>query len=1086
MRPAVKLVLTLTLGAGLVPVAAFAQRSGTTIVGQVTTGNGAPLQAATVAVQGMGLGAVTHENGRYTIVVDASRSSGQRVTLTARLIGYAPKSMQITLTPGTVTQNFSLVSNPLQLGEVVITGAGTQTTREKLGTVINTVDSTAIARSNEPNIVNALAAKAPNVTIVSSSGEPGASSYIRIRGIKSLSGNGQPLFVVDGVPIDNSTSPIGSVLAGGVSPNRAADIDPNDIASVDILKGASAAAIYGARASDGVVLITTKSGQAGQTRYSLQSSYSSDDVSHAVPLQTQYGQGSHGVSGTCSVSDCAASGLSWGPALATGTPVYDHWSELFRTGQTRNTNLQVSGGNERTTFFLSGGRLNQDGVIVGPNNSYQRNTVRLKSTHQMFSTLKLTGNIAFVNSSGASVQRGGSVSGITLGGLSTPPDFNNLPYLNPTTGLQRSYSFPQPSVNSLTTSRNFDNPFFGIYEVTNTEETNRTTANVNADWIPLDWLTVKETLGADYFGDTRLTADPFTASEAPRGRVLRGDLMHLQIDQNLVATATHSFSDRFAGTLTLGQNLNSRRANESAQTGNNLIAPTPFSMNNTVTQRVIESNYTIHTESYFGQATTDLFNQLYLTAALRNDGFSTFGQSNPRAWYPKASAAWDVTNFLGNTEHKGLLSYSKLRAAYGETGKEPNVYSTLTLLSSGNFASSWGDALAAGQGTVGGLFTSGARGNSNLKPERQKEFETGLDLGFFNQMADASVTYYRNNSVDVILQAPRAPETGFTSQLLNGASIRNNGWETTFNIRPITRENFGWDIGLQWAQNETRVLSLNGAQFISAGGGTFNEAVPSATVGGTFAFRGLGFVRCGVSPTAQLDGQYPGVAAACAGAPQGALYIGANGFPVKDPVNRVIGDPNPQWTGGIHTGVRFRNWQFSAILDHKQGGQVVNATRGSLYNYGTHADVATRATCVDAGGGAFSCSGNERVFGSAGWNPGPVVGPGAGKAVPIGENWYTGLGSIYSGIAQPFIEDATYTKLREISVSYSVAAPWVRRSGFTSLDLRVAGRNLHTWTDYSGVDPETNLAGAFALVQGYDFYNLPQTRSILFSISLNR
>ena len=1082
----VKLLITLVIGVSLMPAVVTAQQIGTTITGQVTAANGAPLPSVAVVVQGMGIGAVTHEDGRYTIVVARSRAVGQKVTLTARLIGYSPRSVQITMTPGEIAQNFSLISNPLRLGEVIITGAGTSTTREKLGTVINTVDSTAIARSNEPNLVNALAAKAPGLTIVSSSGEPGASSYIRIRGIKSLSGNGQPLFVVDGVPIDNSTSPIGSVLAGGVSPNRAADIDPDDIASVDILKGAAAAAIYGARASDGVILITTKTGQAGETSYTLSSSLSLDDVAHSVPLQTQYGQGSHNVAGTCAAADCSASGLAWGPPIAAGTPVYDHWAELFHTGQSRNTNLQISGGNERTTFFISGGRLDQDGVIVGPNNWYTRNSARLKATQQMFSNLKLTGNITFVNSNGASVQRGGSVSGITLGGLSTPPDFNNLPYLSPTTGLQRSYSFPNPSVNSLTTSRNFDNPFFGIYGVTNTEETNRTIGNVNADWTPLGWLKVQETLGADYFGDTRLTGDPFTASEAPRGRVLRGDLMHLQIDQNLVATATHSFSDQFAGTLTLGQNLNTRRANESAQTGNNLIAPAPFAMNNTVTQRVIESIYTIHTESFFGQATADLFKQLYLTAALRNDGFSTFGQSNPRAWYPKASAAWTFTNFLGNAEHKGLLSYGKVRAAYGETGKEPNVYSTLTLRSSGNFASSWGDALSAGQGAVGGLFTSGAAGNSNLKPERQKEFETGLDLGLFNQMADASVTYYRNNSVDVILQVPRAPETGFTSQLLNGASIRNNGWETSFNIRPITRKNFGWDVGLEWAQNETRVLSLNGAQFISAGGGTFNEAVPSATVGGSFAFRGLGFVRCGVSPTGQLDGQYPGVAAACAGAPRGALYIGPTGFPVKDPVNRVIGDPNPQWTGGLHTGVRFRNWQISALVDHKQGGDVVNATRGSLYNYGTHADVAVRATCVDAGGGAFNCSGNEKTFGSAGWMPGPVVGPGAGKSVPIGENWYTGLGSIYSGIAEPFIENATYTKLRELSISYSLSSDWIRRNGFKHVDLRISGRNLHTWTNYTGADPETNLAGAAALVQGYDFYNLPQTRSFVFSVSLNR
>ncbi|HEY8311893.1 MAG TPA: carboxypeptidase-like regulatory domain-containing protein, partial [Gemmatimonadaceae bacterium] len=212
MRATVWLVLPLCIGAEIAPQRAAAQQTGTTIVGVVTTDKGVPLQAAEVVVQTMGLGAATRADGHYTITVSAARSLGQKVTLTARLIGFAPKSVQITLNPGTVTQNFSLASNPLRLGEVVVTGAGTSSTREKLGNVINSVDSTAIAKSNESNVVNALAAKAPGVSVVAESGVPGSSAYIRIRGIKSLSGDGQPLFVVDGVPIDNSTNVNGSNL----------------------------------------------------------------------------------------------------------------------------------------------------------------------------------------------------------------------------------------------------------------------------------------------------------------------------------------------------------------------------------------------------------------------------------------------------------------------------------------------------------------------------------------------------------------------------------------------------------------------------------------------------------------------------------------------------------------------------------------------------------------------------------------------------------------------------------------------------------------------------------------------------------
>ncbi len=1074
MRPAVKFVLALAFSVGANPVAVFAQQTGTTIVGQVTTGNGVPLSSAAVVVQGLGLGAVTHDNGQFTIVVAASRSLGQKVTLTARLIGYAPMSVQITLTPGTVTQNFNLKTNPLRLGEVVVTGAGTSTTREKLGNVINSVDSTVIAKSNETNLVNALSAKAPGVAVVAESGVPGSSASIHIRGIKSLSGDGQPLFVVDGVPIDNSTNTNGGNLTSANTPNRASDINPQDIASVDILKGAAAAAIYGARASNGVILITTKSGQPGPTRYTLNSSYSVDDVSHGVPLQTKYGQGSNGAAGTCSTPDCSATSGSWGPALAPGTPTYDHFNELFRTGNTADTHLSISGGNDRTTFFVSGGRTAQNGVIIGPNNFYDRTDGRLKATHQVFDNLKIGGNISFADDRGASLLRGGSVSGLLLGGLRTPPDFNQYPYLSPTTGLQRSYRFPDPSPASLTRSRGYDNPLFAVYDNPSTEETNRTIANANADWQPKSWLQVKENFGGDYFGDTQLTGESFTASESPLGIVRRADLMHLQIDQNLVAIATHTFSDNFNGTLTLGNNVNSRRGRELYATGNGLIAPAPFTLNNTVTQLATEYDYVIHALSYFGEASVDMYNQLYLTAAVRNDGFSTFGASNPRASYPKASLAWNFTNALGNTEHRGLLSYGKLRASYGETGKEPNVYSTLATLGRATFASGYTDQLSSTQGGYGGLVTSGTQGNNNLKPERQKEFETGLDVGLFNQMADAGLTYYLDNSTDVILSVPRPSTTGFSAQLLNGAAIRNKGFEATLNVRPITTARLTWEIGGQWAQNETRVLSLNGASYIGAGGGTFSEATPSATVGGTFAFRGLGFVRCGVTTSTNLkdkSGNPVDLASACAGAPRGAMYISASGFPVNDPVNRVIGDPNPHWTGSLHSDLHFGKWALSALLDHKQGGMVANMTVGALNNFGTSKVTEQRDV--------------SRTFG-VDFLPGPTVGPGKGVPVQIGQSWYTGLGSIYSGLGESFMEDGTYTKLREISVTYSVTGTVVKRAGFSSADLRISGRNLHTWTKYTGMDPETNLAGASALVQGYDFFNMPQTRSFVFSVALNR
>jgi TonB-linked SusC/RagA family outer membrane protein len=1069
-------VIALACVAALFPAGAAAQGQSATISGRVTSEAGTPLVSASVFIEGLNVGTLTKDDGRYTFIVPGARVNGQQATITARLIGYKSQSAQITLSGGTITQNFTLTANPLRLGEVVVTGAGTETTREKLGNVINTVDSAAISRSNESNVVNAIAGQAPNVQIVSQSGEPGASSYIRIRGIKSLNGNAQPLFIVDGVPIDNSsTSTESNSGAGTVESNRASDINPNDIESIDILKGAAAAAIYGARASDGVVLITTKSGHSGQTRYTLSTDYSFDDVNKGVPLQRDYGQGSGGTFSPCSTPDCSLTSASFGPKLDPGTPTWDHFDEMFHTGHVSNSNLSVSGGNDRTTFYLSAGYMDQNGTIVGPNNWYKKTTVRLKGSHRLLDRLNISGNFAYSDVDMAAVQKGSNTSGLLLGALRTSPNFNNQEYLDPVSGLHRSYRFPNPSPASLTMNRGYDNPFFVVNEDPANAETNRVFGNINVDYTALDWLSFKYTLGADYYGDYRLDGFPFTSTAQSLGQMFRRDILNLQIDHNLIATLSHTFSPSFAGTLTLGQNLNVRRRRDNFIQATQLIGPQPFSLQNFVDWSPTETRSTIHTESYFGQATADLFNQLYLTAALRNDSFSTFGKADPRAWYPKASAAWTFTN-LYNPSQKGILSYGKIRVAYGETGKEPGVYTTAQTLGSGTLGvGGWGDFLNATQSGFGGLFTKFTLANENLKPEREKETEVGADFGFFDQRADAGVTYYNELSTDVILNVPTAPSTGFGQALLNGARIRNRGWEATFNVRPITRQDMSWEVGLQWGKNKNKVLDLKGAEFITSGvgGGTFTGAVGAATLGGTFGLRGQDFVRCGRGLTVggvDIDN----TAGYCQGAPKGALYIGADGFPVADPTDRVIADPNPDWSGSIHTSFRYKNWQVSALLDHRQGGQVWNGTRGALYNFGTHKDTDVR--------------GQSFIFGQTyPFLKGPAAGPGYGKKVVIDQAWFTGLGSGFGPVSSQFMEDGTFTKLREISVAYTFNQPWVARTtGLSSIDLRVAGRNLHTWTNYTGIDPETNLGGAAVLIQGIDYFSNPQTRSVVLSVSLNR
>ena len=1066
------------------------------IAGRVTSEAGIALRA-NIFLEGLSIGAQTNDEGRYSLVVAPARVQGQRVAITARALGYRASTQQITLSGMTITQDFVLSANPLRLGEVIVTGAGTTSSVEKLGNTVNSVKAGEIARSNEENIVNALAGKAPNVQVVSQSGDPGASASIRIRGSKTITGTGQPLFVVDGVPIDNTTLTTAG-MNGTVAPNRASDVNPEDIESVEILKGAASGAIYGARAGQGVILITTKHGNAGATHYTLRSSVTTDNVTTDYPLQTRYGQGVNWTSSVCATANCFVastnSASSFGPEIPAGQPRYDHAKELFEPGAQVDNSLSMSGGSDRTQFFLSGSHYDDGGIIVGSNDAYKRYTARLNASHQVTNELRLGGNISYVDTRGSFIQKGSNTSGLLLDGLRTPPDFNNRPYLDTASGLQRSFRFPHPTITSAVTSRGYDNPFFSIAQQSNTGNSTRAFGNVAADWIPATWLSFKYTLGVDADDETRLQALPKTSSSFATGQVISLQFNQTQIDHNLVGTATWGLGKNLGGTVVLGQNLNARRFQQEFVQGNTLLADRPFKLTNTLQQlNVSDAETQVHTEGYFGQSTFDVYNQLYLTLALRNDGSSTFSDNSRRNWFPKASGAWTFTNYLSTLGLNRVLSFGKVRAAYGEVGQEPGAYQLLSVLQAGSiFADGgWGTQVQATQNNIAALFSSATKGQPNIKPERTTEFETGADVGLFGDRADASVTFYNALSRDVIFQTPLAPSSGFTQQVRNAGKIRNRGWEATFNVRPVTLPSVTWDLGLQWATNDNKVLELVGAQFVNMGG-SFVGAVGAATLGGRVGgLRGFDWIRCGRND-ASIGEAGRGVTTdqvttACGGAKNGALFIAADGFPVVDGTERQILDPQPKWTGSVSNGLTFKKLRVTGLLDVKRGGQVWNGTRGALDFFGTHEDTEDGRV-------------GQKIFGQT-WNSGEtVVGPGANKPVYLVcppntnncngngiTNWFQGNGGGFGSQSAQFIEDGSYVKLREIALAYLFDQRWVgARLGLSSVELKIAGRNLYTWTKYTGWDPETNLGGAEVGISGVDFFNNPQTRSLVLTMTLNR
>src|SRR5882672_3244896 len=902
----------------LLPAWAVAQES-VTITGKVTGVSGEPLREVNVSIFDLGIGVWTGADGNYRLIVPGTRATGQQVKLTARQIGYRLQSVPVTLASGaTLEQNFQLASDPLRLDEIVVTGAGIEQQREKLGTANTSVDPAALQRANEPNIVQALAGKVPNVLTNQGSGDAGASTAIQIRGPKSF-GTSQPLIIVDGVPTSNVTRGQ-AVLSGAPSANRASDINEEDIESVEVLKGAASTSIYGASAgSAGAILITTKRGRPGRTTYSLRSTLQFDDPVKTLPVQRHYGVGANGISAGCQAPpvplNCSINSnfFSWGPRLADSVTTYDHGAEMFSTGHLIDNNLSISGGSDRTTFYLSLGELDQNGFITGDQDLYQRHTARFSGSHTLFENLVVNATVSVVQTKNTGSDRGNSINGIGISALRQPPDFNAQQYLSPTSGLHRSWRFPNPGPTAFINNRGFDNPFYALNEDALIGQTGRYFGNINVNWRPLLWLQVNWTLGGDYTSDDRTYAYAQASSGTSGGALERWQFYDRVMDHNLTATGSHEFNPNVRGTLTLGQNLNEtyfRQVDVFAQTW---IAPTPFKLSNTVTRTLPnDAEQRRRVEGYFGQASLDLYDQVFLQGRLRNDANSAFGLGHQRAWYPGGSVAWSFAKAVKLPEQ--YVSFGKVRMAYGESGQQPPLYATQDVFTTASFADFNPGSL---QGTtingVGGLYASGTRGNPTISPERVKELEAGVDLSLFRGRADLSVTRYDSKSEDVVFGVNLAPSTGYTSKNINAGALTNKGWELTTNIRVIQRPDFSIELGANWARNKNLVTSLGATQSQLAGTVPMSTAqscgaaatLPRCTTGIGSAFAGqttnaqvgypLGvwrstdFARCGISDSLVIFGATTyNVGTACVNAPRGALYLAPNGFPITDPTTRAF------------------------------------------------------------------------------------------------------------------------------------------------------------------------------------------------------
>ncbi len=1048
----------------------FAQSK--TITGTVTDDTGVPLPGVNVFVKGTSTGTQTDFDGKYKI----SGENGQ--SLVFSYVGFGTKESII---GDSDTVNVTLEQGE-QLDEIVLTALGLEKKKDEDLSSSTTVDTDKISKSGESGLIQGLAGKTSGVRITRNSGDPGAGAYIQIRGQNTILGSASPLIVLDGVIISNTSSSGGT--GGVVQQSRLNDINPEDIANVTVLKGAAAASIYGTGAANGVLVIKTKKGRGKNGKdvsIDFRSSLSIDEVNVEFDKQSKFGQGNGGVF-TPNV------GNSWGDKIADragGEDLFDtsggyfeadsgniyypitekrsqdvfnkaNRDQIFGTGITLDNSLSVGFGTEKTNTLFSISDLDQDGVINGKSN-YKRQTLRFNHEARLSEEFEIRINSSYSKINSNRIQQGSNVNGLYLGYLRTSPDFNNTDYKgtyynaagtafpNSHRGYRRYLGDSPPTYN---------NPGWTINEQDNPDKVERFIINPEINWRILDNLTLTGRYGLDYYTDVRETFFPVnTGSGLSTGSFSRSERAEKQQTYNVFLNSNYILSENANLSWIAGAQFEENDYHSIG--GSSTIFTNPFVDDLRIFGNAEAAN---ESPSLFKQKTrksgayavvnAELFNQVFLEATGRLERASSLDEN---IFYPSFSAGWAFSEALGKSD---FLSFGKLRASYGEVGIEPIPYATSTNFGPGGVGSSWGDGLSAS--VYGNPFArSSTKGNPDLTVERVKEFEVGADLRFINNKITLGATYYSRTTEDALLPIDLPSSTGFSSVLQNAAEISNKGVELDLGLNLINNKSIKWDINLNYSKNDNIVESLSGVQsyFLNGFTGTSSRVVEGEPFGALWSV-----------PFARDD--------------SGNLILDQDGFPTASDQEGVIGDPNPDWKGGLSTTVSFMGLTLSALFETSQGGDIWAGSKGVLYTFGIDpitanesiapSDLTNYAGDIIPAGATFR--GNVRDFGG-----GPVA---------LDESWYSDLGGGFGPVGEQFIEDGSWTRLRELSLFYALPATFVESIGFSNIEFGVTGRNLILWTNIEGFDPETNLTGT-SKGRGLEYFNNPGTKSYLFTIKIS-
>lgn len=1027
-----KRLLFFLLGFVLLSVQVIAQQK--TITGKVSSAaDGSPLPGISVLIKGTSKGTQTDGSGNYSITADVKE------ILVFQSVGF--KTVEKTV-GNSDKINVSLQDDAQALGEVVVTALGIKQEKRALGSSVTEVKGDVIANAQRENFVNSLQGRVAGLTVNSTSGMPGASSSVIIRGINSLSGSNQPLFIVDGLPIDNksmNTSRMASDKPGSTTAtynrqldytNRGADISPNDIESVTVLKGPEASALYGIDAASGAIVITTKRGKAGQTRVNYSNDFRLDQITKYPEVQQVYAQGTAGVTDNTVFTQ-------FGQPYAAGTQLYNNIKPFFKDAFTQRHNLSVDGGSDKATYRASLAYTNQEGFV--PNTALKRINLGLSAKAEVSKYVATDLSFNYINDDNDQVFKGDG--GPMLGLLIWPSVDNAQVYLNP----DGTRKFINPA-----NTKEYENPYFNVSENYNKAKTNRILSNLGLTITPLRWLKFVGNFGFDiYSTENQVLRSPQSGYAYSYNGILDDGVNNTKnFNIQYYASADKKFG-KFSTSLKVGSAVNMQNSIVTSVEGTDFQEPGFTSINNTRPSSMRGRTDQIQRRlvGVFGMASMNYDDMVYLNVTGRNDWTSTLPLQNRSFFYPSASMSFIFTE-LGGLKNNSVLSFGKLKASVAQVGKDAESYSIYPALET--------------QLTTGAGFAYGFTAPSPyLKPEKTTSYEFGTELKFFQNRLGVDVAVYNSQSVDQIIKDLRMSYgTGFILAVRNGGKLKNQGIEIQLNGTPIKKNNFTWDILANFTKtsSELQTLPNNLAEYYVSDTWVYanvrNGAVPGQSM---TTLTGFDYQR-------NKNGE--------------VLVDPKTGLPLRDQSKWVpVGDRNPDFAIGLSNSFNYKNWNLSFLFDIRKGGDIWNATEYFMTINGLSKNTLNRTEKVVINGVLKDGKENSDA---------PTKNTMELDPMTSSAYWSQATGAF---LERDFIEkDINWIRMKELTLGYTFPQAMISHlRGVKSLSLFASVNDLFMITNYKGLDPVVNgnsaaVGGSGAA--GFDYGNFPLPRGFNFGLKL--